>query len=80
MDLYIQILVIYYWSGIWRELHALWGARVSLFLTVGIPALLFMLFPDSIYIVPRCHFSLLFICFHGVRYLYVILQWYWFIV
>ena len=71
---------IYYWSGIWRGSHTLRGARVPLFLIIGIPALLFMLFPDSIYITSSYHFFPLFICYYCVRYLYVILQWYWFII
>jgi len=73
-------MVIYYWSCIWRELHVLRGAGVSLFLIIGSLTLLFMLFPDSIYIMSSYHFFPLFICYHCVRYLYVILQWYWFIV
>ena len=42
---------IYCWSGIWRGSHAAWGAGISLFLITGFPALLFMLFLDSLYIV-----------------------------
>ena len=59
--------------------YALREAGVSLFLTIGILPLLFMLFPDSIFIASNYHFFPLFICYHCVRYLYVILQWYWFI-
>jgi len=55
-------------------------AGVSLFLTIGILTLLFLLFPDYIYIMFSCHFFPLFICYHCVRYLYGILQWYWYIV
>ena len=39
-----------------------------------------MLFLDSIYIASSCHFFLISICYHYTRYLYVILQWYWFII
>ena len=73
-------VVIYYWSGIGRGSQARWGARVSLFFIIGILSLLFMLFPDSIYIMSSCHLFPLFICYHWVIYLYVILQWYRFIV
>jgi len=34
-----------------------------------------MLFSDLIYIAVSCHFFSLFICYHCVRYLYVLLQW-----
>jgi len=54
------------------RLYILRGAGVSL-LIIGIPALLFMLFPDSPYIV----FSYLFISYSYVimcEYLYVVLQ------
>jgi len=46
----------------------------SLFLIIGILTLLFLLFPDSFYIMFNCHFFRLFICYHCVRSLYVILQ------
>ena len=39
------------------------------FLIIGILALLFMLFSDSIFIVSSCHFFSLFICYYCVRYL-----------
>jgi len=79
-NLHIKSGAIYYWSGIWRWSQACWGAGVSLFFTIGILTLLFMLFPNSICIISSCHFFPLFIYYHCVRYLYVILQWYWFIV
>jgi len=42
------------------------GAVVSLFLIIGILDLLFMLFPDSIYIVSSCHFFPLLMYYHCV--------------
>ena len=72
-------MTFYYWSGFRRGSHASWEAGVSLFFIIGIPSLLFMLLLDSIYIASSCHFFL-FICYHCVRYLYVILQWYWFFI
>ena len=76
LDLHIQICGYLLWSGIWRGLHVLRGAGASIFLIIGILPLLFTLFPDSIYIVSSCPFFLLFICYHCVRYLYVILRLY----
>ena len=55
------IVQVFVWS------QALRGVGVSLFLIIGILALLFMLFPDSIYITSRCHFFSLFICYHCVH-------------
>ena len=49
-------VAIYCWSGIWRGSHASWEVGVPLFLIIGIHALLFMLFPDSTYIMSSCHF------------------------
>ena len=73
-------MAIYCWSSIWRGLPALREAGVPFYLIIGILALLFMLFSNSIHIVSHCHFYHLFLYYHCVRYLHVILQWYWFIV
>ena len=77
LDLYIQIcgylLLIKYLEMITCVMRS-WSL---FFLIIGILALLFMVFLDSIYIVSSCHFFPLFICYHCVRYSYVIL-WYWF--
>ena len=67
------IVQVFVWS------YALRGAGVSLILIIGILDLLLMLFPDSIFSHPVVILFSLFICYHCVRYLYVILQWYWFI-
>ena len=49
------------------------GAEVSLFLIIGIPTLLFMLFPDSLYIASICDFFIiLYVIMCGCS--YVILQ------
>ena len=52
----------------------------SLFFIIGILAILFMLFLILSLSYPVAIFFPIFICYHCVRYLYVILQWYWFIV
>jgi len=60
-------VAIYCWSGIWRGLHASWGAGVSLFLIIDILFLLFILFLDSLCTMSSCHFFSLFIWYHCFR-------------
>ena len=74
VSLHVTAFQVFVWS------YALQGAGVSLFLIIGILVLLFILFPDSIFIISGCHFLSFIHLLHCVRYLYVILQWYWFIV
>ena len=70
------IVQVFVWS------YTLQRAGVSLFLIIGILTLLFMLFPNSIFIASSCHFLFYSsdIIVYCVRYLYVILQWYWYII
>ena len=73
LNLHVQIRCFILLFRCSMRVYMLRGAGVSLFVIIGIPVLLFMLFPDSLYIVS----SYLFISYSYViscGYLYVVLQ------